>query len=460
MDNLIHKHSELENQELALSSPRQLNDPLEGYQDVFWEGDKVLWENLFRNYLLNLLWAANTCALYDDETFEEFAIQPGLTPDDLPTEKYRQLFNSVCQSFFEERGFRRIPSRLASLPEPLKRKNLQLLLSVIHRSALASVLETLRTAELIPDTWPEVTSSVESDTIEEILDEVSTAMPNEAESDRLETFASHVLPFYSHAHLQSILQNEIEVLELHHKKTIFLFDSFPLQYVKEICDSLIHTDWHSLSFAKNCTNPSMWAAYADGHQGAVLMFHANRQTDESWGNLNVEEISGDQGSEPTFRQFQAPLYNVDYDSPPPQLNFFRFLGRLPMPKLISAWYSTPQGETSSMVDEILDDEESWRENLQDHFYKMVRTKLGEWKHEEEIRMVLPDLLDSKGRLRKVTYDLSQLAGVVFGLRTSIEDRFRVMRILTESSQDVDSTPVEFYQMVYDGTSFRKVKIHV
>jgi len=460
MDYLIHNYNELEEQELALSSPRNLNDPLEGYQDVVWEGDEILWENLIRNYLLNLLWAANTCALYDDDNFEQIAIRPDLTPDDLPTDEYRHLFDSVCQSFFEERGFRTIPSSLVSLPEPLRRKNLQLVLSLVHRSALASVLETLRTAEIIPETWPEVRNSVEPHSIKEILNGISTAMTDDAVSERLETMASHVLPFQSHTFLRSILQNGVENLELHHKKSIFLFDSFPSRYVTEICDSLIHTDWHSLSFAKDCTNPSMWAAYANEHQGAALMFHVDRQSDESWGVLNVKERTGSQGSEPTYEQIQAPLYPVNYESPPPQMNFFRFLSRLPLPKLMSAWYSTPNGDTSSIVDEILEDEESWREDLWDHFYSMARTKLGQWKHEEEIRMVLPDLLDSEGSLRKVKYDLSQLAGVVFGLRTSLEDRFEVMRILTESSQEGDSTPVEFYQMVFDGTSFRKVKIHV
>lgn len=71
MRNLIGEYRELEKQELVLSSPRHFNDPLEGYQDVFWEGDEVLWENLLRHYLLNLQQAAITCALFDDETFDE-----------------------------------------------------------------------------------------------------------------------------------------------------------------------------------------------------------------------------------------------------------------------------------------------------------------------------------------------------------------------------------------------------
>lgn len=461
MKNLIHKHCELENQELVLSSPRYFNDPLEGYQDVFWEGDEVLWENLLRHYLLNLHQAAIVCALSDnDETFDEYTIDPKFTRDDLPTDDSRQHLNSVCQSFFDERGFGRIPASLASLPRPLKRKSLQLVLSVIHRSALASVLDTLRTSNMIPETWPKVANSIDSDTVVKVLDGLSAAMTDEAEAPGLESVASHFAPLKSHAFLQRALETEVDELELHTKKEILLFASFPGRYVRQICDSLIHPNWHTLCFARECTNPSMWATYADEHRGAALMFRTDSQSDESWSELNVNGTTGWQDSEPITGQIQAPLYAVDYESPPPQVNFFQFLGTLPRPKLMSAWHSTPDGETSPIVDEILEDEDSWRDNLWDYFHSMSTTKLEQWEHEQEIRMVLPDLLDSHGSHRKVTYDLSQLAGVVFGLRTDLEDRFEVMRILAESSQDGDSSPVEFYEMVFDGTSFRKVKIAV
>jgi len=460
MDNLIHEYSELEKQELVLSSPRYFNDPLEGYQDVFWEGDEVLWENLLRHYILNLQQAAISCALFDDETFDEYAVDPKLTRGDLPTDEYRQHYDSVCQSFFEERGFESIPSSLASLPKPLKRKSLRLILSVIHRPALGSVLETLRTSGMIPEGWPKVTNSTDSETVVEILDNLSVAMADEAEEQWLESVASQVAPIKSHAFLQRALQRGAERLELHKKKSHLLFNSFPDRYIREICNSLIHTNWHTLCFAKECTSPPMWAAYADEHRGAALMFRADRQTDESWGELNVTGRTGWQGSEPKYGDITASLYAVDYESPPPEVDFFRSLGTLPLPKLESAWHSTPDGETSQIVDEILEDQDAWRENHWAQFRSMTTRKLGQWEHEKEVRMVLPDMLGSEGSHRKVTYDMSQLEGVVFGLRTKLEDRFEVMRILSENNQDDDSSPVEFYQMVFDGTEFKKVKLNI
>jgi hypothetical protein len=39
---------ELENQEIYFCPPQQLNDPLEGFKDIFWKGDEIVWRNLLR----------------------------------------------------------------------------------------------------------------------------------------------------------------------------------------------------------------------------------------------------------------------------------------------------------------------------------------------------------------------------------------------------------------------------
>jgi hypothetical protein len=453
-------YRELEKQEMALSSPRYFNDPLEGYQDVFWEGDEVLWENLLRHYLLNLHQAVITCALSDDkETLDKYAIEPKLTRGDLSTDELRQQFDTICRSFFEGKGFERVASSLASLPEPLKRNNLKQILSVIHRSALESVLETMRASGVIPEGWPEVTNSGGSETVEGLLDAISAAMADENE-ELLESVASLVGPLESHIYLQQTAHTGVEKFELQHKKYHLLFHSFPDQYISEITNSLIHTNWHTLCFAKECASPPMWATYADEHRGAALMFRADRQTDGSWGKMNVKESAAPTDSESNSGEIAAQLYAVDYESPPPEVDFFRFLGTLPLPKLESAWHSTSDGRTSQMIGEIVDDLDAWRDNLWNHFRSMSTRKLNKWEHEQEIRMVLPDLLESKGSHRKVTYDMSQLEGIVFGLRTSLEDRFEVMKIISENNQDGDFSPVEFYEMIYDGKDFRKVKLNM
>ncbi|MFW9087765.1 hypothetical protein ACOI7N_24900, partial [Pseudomonas sp. P2758] len=46
------KSGELEKLHIYFSPPSQLNDPLEGYREIYWSGDKIVWLNLFRHYSL------------------------------------------------------------------------------------------------------------------------------------------------------------------------------------------------------------------------------------------------------------------------------------------------------------------------------------------------------------------------------------------------------------------------
>lgn len=42
LDNLLGKYKELENQEIYFASPSEQNDPMEGYHEIYFQGD-VMW---------------------------------------------------------------------------------------------------------------------------------------------------------------------------------------------------------------------------------------------------------------------------------------------------------------------------------------------------------------------------------------------------------------------------------
>jgi hypothetical protein len=44
------RRGELEKLEIYFPRPDQLNDPMEGFKDVFWRGDAIVWRNLLRHY--------------------------------------------------------------------------------------------------------------------------------------------------------------------------------------------------------------------------------------------------------------------------------------------------------------------------------------------------------------------------------------------------------------------------
>ena len=41
------KYQELERKTIYFASPDQLNDPMEGFRDIVWSGDKIVWTNFF-----------------------------------------------------------------------------------------------------------------------------------------------------------------------------------------------------------------------------------------------------------------------------------------------------------------------------------------------------------------------------------------------------------------------------
>ena len=45
---------ELENNYFYFALPEELNDPMEGFINLYWEGDIVLWKNLLKHYVYTL----------------------------------------------------------------------------------------------------------------------------------------------------------------------------------------------------------------------------------------------------------------------------------------------------------------------------------------------------------------------------------------------------------------------
>jgi hypothetical protein len=52
---LLGDCQELEKQEIYFCSPQALNDPIEGFKDLFWQGDEIVWRNLLKHYVLCLM---------------------------------------------------------------------------------------------------------------------------------------------------------------------------------------------------------------------------------------------------------------------------------------------------------------------------------------------------------------------------------------------------------------------
>ncbi|MFK4980090.1 DUF2971 domain-containing protein, partial [Klebsiella pneumoniae] len=86
-------------------------------------------------------------------------------------------------------------------------------------------------------------------------------------------------------------------------------------------------------------------------------------------------------------------------------DFFRSLGRFPIPVLRKHWYSDELGNHSPCGDEIFRADETRRKRYWDTFYHAITRKLSDWSTEEEYRLILDNyFLDFRDPAsRKLTY---------------------------------------------------------
>lgn len=98
-----------------------------------------------------------------------------------------------------------------------------------------------------------------------------------------------------------------------------------------------------------------------------------------------------------------PFRRVNYSTKAPEVDFFRFPGQLPKAKFQRTWLMDDLGRQSSRLKDALSNLEEWRTELWRLFDASATTKLTDWQHEEEFRIVVSDLIGNKRENRHATY---------------------------------------------------------
>jgi len=127
--NLIGEYKELENQSIFFAGPDILNDPMEGFRDIYWSGDFIVWKNLFRHYLLCL---ERLCSLLllsgEDHPISKDNMPVFHGEEDFPTPMYKALFNDITKRFFENSNLTTLIKSISERFTPVRRDELFFLL--------------------------------------------------------------------------------------------------------------------------------------------------------------------------------------------------------------------------------------------------------------------------------------------------------------------------------------------
>lgn len=447
---LLDGFNELEAQQLYFCPPGDLNDPVEGFKDLFWLGDGIVWRNLLKHYILSMVQVAPLCFTGEPDGGRShlqnivFAI-----PDDLPQAPVRELYAGAVASFLGEAAVMKFVELMAARAKPIRRNELRNYLRSLHPFALQAVFREFSARDVpLPEFMRDVTAEDLRKNAMKMM-ESAAQLPGMKDADDKKAEAFFSANEFMVTQLDLISEYQMKDLAAT-RPLAFFCRYFPGAYVDAL-DKLVHPDWYVACFSANPVNASMWGVYGDGHRGACLKFKA---TANSAGvpSLSLNRVTGLGGTKDNHvysRSFvPTPLHKVEYAPAYPAIDFFRSLGSVSQMKLNHFWYLGDNGAFSSCQRTAFQDDAARAE-----YWKTFETsalfKTAEWAHEEEYRLVLHSGFDLREKpMRTLEYKFEDLSGIVFGARTVIEDKLKMMRIIDAKCAKERRSDFEFFEVRY------------
>lgn len=450
---LLGQRQELESQEIYFAAPEELNDPMEGHKDLIWTGDEIVWRNWLRHYLLCLVQTFSAAQILGQD------YQPSLSrgfvfssASSLPSEALRTTYEEVCRGFLSREHIRDLPSLLAGCQTPLRREGVEFILSAVHGIAISTILGVHRKNGRLPPHMPNSTDDGAAINPVASLVRVLEQLKNNGDSINQETLSrlfQASSDLRKHHALGQYVGSDETTRALHS-----LFHVYPDEYLDALGE-LVYFNWVTACFMSGePTDAALWAHYGDNHQGVCLQFAAQEgpagPVIQLRGPIGWHSEKG--AAVPTYGDLKLPFEKVSYVDRLPEIDFFRSIGRLPIPKLNETWYRGESGERSICGEDLAgNNEQAWRDRYLKAFGQLMKTKLTAWRSEAEYRLALASPLgtfDDPAR-RKLTYRFSDLSSIVFGIRTRIDDKRRIIEIIDKKCRESGRPLFDFGQATYN-----------
>jgi len=455
VDRLLDKNHELERQEIYFASPDQLNDPMEGFRDIFWKGDSIVWRSLFKHFLLCLNHAYAMLAIVQEEhpiTWQHISL---LDPRKLVVSPDAIALNqSLLDEFFSDEVVAAYVDKLSRRRTPVRRIELEMHIKNIHLIALPIIYGVYRRRGLLPGQGGSANfigvAKAEMLGLIEVISDVDEIQDRDA---GIKFDAEMIFAAQQNATRQLDLINQYNcILDSSQKNRLFVLVNFPGEYVQQL-EKIVHPEWYAACFMQHCSNSSTWGHYGSSHAGVCLKFKTMR-TDEGL-TLRLRTLSGMSGAGPIYSLVNHVFRQIAYDSSYPEIDFFRTLGRLPISVINAQWYTDEKGCRSDCADTLVGHDDQWRQEYWRKFYSVTTTKLKDWEYESEYRLVLhSSLFDLASSDRALRYEFNDLDGIIFGIRTSIEDKLKITKIIEDKCRENKRSDFNFYQAYYSSRGAR------
>jgi hypothetical protein len=412
--------SEIEKQTIYLSSLEEMNDPMEGFSNIYWQGDKVLWENLIKDYLFRVLF------FFVQKIFgcnENNVLSTLITPDYVDT-PIKKLSDDFINYVFNKEE---IQSTIILLEKKVIKEQLVYLLKSLYPFIIIKLHEFLSQKNLTP--------SLDTEKINELNkiiyffntfnDDIAKIINDNDQQDRYKFFIDLDKKLQEWSFLRSYQDNIYSEIT-----------DIPKLYVNQLIEEL-YPKFYTACFSSLNDNLSMWGYYADDHKGIALQFTFDKKINE---NNQISLVM-------SFADTNLELKKVNYKSEFPELNFFENFGRIPMSKMNKFWLES-NGVKSCFANNLsCENIDNWRYKLWKNFLTINTFKHQDWQHESEYRLVLYCNTDGlKPGARK--FDFKHLTGVVFGIKTPDKDKIKIINEIKKKCTQYQRDNFKFYQAYF------------
>lgn len=443
---------EIGNCTFHFSTREELNDPIEGYVSVYWQGDKAAWEGMFKNYICSLSNAIDLYLLRADENLlrQKTLIIDLHRFDDVPLGTVLQHIGNL---FLNDKEIQKITAFYGNSEFKVCEEELRFIFHHIHNNAMIYCLQECGNRKIMP-----------KETVDSLLRFFSSFAQQSFPFGQMDDRSADLK--YRAAIVKSaeyILEDMIELfyMRLGSKEEDLLYGcrkdenskilrdkdiskarqqrnwmtilvDFPRIYIEQI-RKMIYPESYVVCFSGRNNNSAMWGNYADQHQGVCLIYETD---DKNRIPIKIEN---------KFITLEAKP--VEYGGDLIERNFFESFGRLNVSQ-IRTWLTGTEG--LSHLFEAFNDLDRWREKYQNIFEAKSYRKLKAWEYENEYRIIIDNMfyIFDTPESRNLKYDTKNFKGVIFGINTSEYDKHRIMEQLLKHADEYGD--LSFYQAEYDG----------
>lgn len=456
MNALLDGFKELEDEYLYFSPTKDLNDPLEGYMDIDFKGDKIIWTNFFKNYIFSLfLFRNNVYSIENSSILSEDDIHTDFNAElkDILSIK-GQAYQIACDEIISNKYIRCIINYFSNREIPVQKNELYSYLLNIHFYILDIFTKVdIENGGKIQD----------KDALYKRLDEhlikqnkLIELQENIKNNGNKGIDALNLLLPFLNVNLESIIyaRNLNSLNNSIADQNYNLLISYPKIYLNKL-EEIMYPRPYITCFSDTYKDLSMWGYYSDSSKGVCLIFKPIEKNNAYY--LPIETVTSWGGNGTNFyekKEFvDLEIKPVIYSQKRPTTPFFRSLGRLNFPTLKKHWY-TKDNTISKTVEDIFDEtgEKKWRKEYWDHIIKNTNTKQIGWSHEHEYRIslipIFDDEYDTIDKL-KLKYRFDNLEGLIFGINATENDKLKIIKILHYKCKKHNKKSFNLYQAVYD-----------